>query len=247
MSISIVVHKNKKELAFTVAKKFLQKAVDAANLQRNFYVSLSGGNTPKALFKQLADAPFAGAIPWANIHLFWGDERCVPPNHPESNFGMTKAMLLDHIDIPAQNIHRIHGEATPVLEAKRYAAHLRNVLPVNAHRAPVFDWVFLGMGNDGHTASLFPGTDFWRIRNKICTAAEHPVTGQQRISLTLPVINAALEVTFLVTGAAKAEILAEIVGKTGRYRKYPAAKVQPLSGKISWQIDAAAAAQLSGD
>ncbi len=245
MSLSIVVHKNKKELAFAVANTFLQKAIDAANDQRNFYVALSGGSTPKALFKQLADAQVANAIPWANVHFFWGDERCVPPDHPESNFGMTQTELLNFIDMPAENIHRIRGEAPPAFEARRYAAHLRRILPVNVHRKPVFDWLFLGMGNDGHTASLFPGTDFWRLRNKICAVAEHPLSGQKRISLTLPVINAARSVTFLVTGTAKAQILADIINKTGHYRKYPAAKVQPLSGNITWQIDAAAA-QLSG-
>lgn len=218
----------------------LQK--QALKSEKKITVALSGGSTPRVFFQCLVSPPFQNKILWKKIHFFWGDERCVPPDHEDSNYRMTREMLLDHISIPAENIHRIQGEAPPATEADRYTIEISNHLEISEKGWPVFDWIILGMGTDGHTASLFPESSVLQEQKEFCVTAEHPETGQPRISLTLPVINHARRVSFLVTGAKKAALVARIIKEEGVF-DFPAARVQP-AGRLEWYLDETAASLL---
>lgn len=206
------------------------------------HMALSGGSTPKIVFDELSNTN-KYKINWTKVHLYWGDERCVPPTDDESNYKMTVAHLLDNIEIPKRNIHRILGENDPVKEAVRYGDLLTKNLP-NQQKIPVFDMVILGMGEDGHTASIFPyDIELWDSK-KTCEVAIHPESGQKRITITGKVINQSEWVIFLVTGAGKKDKLAEIIHKKGDYKNYPASLVKPLSGNLVWYLDTEAAAKL---
>jgi len=206
------------------------------------HIALSGGSTSKIVFDELA-TDFHDTIDWNRVHLYWGDERCVPPNDSESNYKMTVDHLLSKIDIPEENIHRIYGENIPAEEALRYAEVLKSRLP-HFEGVPQFDLVILGMGDDGHTASIFPyNIHLWDSGN-LCEVAVHPDSGQKRITITGKVINNAKKVAFLVTGDSKMEKVREIVAKTGNFRSYPASLVAPNSGELDWFLDAAAAREL---
>lgn len=219
--------------------KYLQGLI-ASNLEA--HIALSGGSTPKIVFDELA-TDFHDTIDWNQVHLYWGDERCVPPNDSESNYKMTVDHLLSKIDIPEENIHRIYGENIPAEEALRYAEVLKSRLP-HFEGVPQFDLVILGMGDDGHTASIFPyNIHLWDSGN-LCEVAVHPDSGQKRITITGKVINNAKKVAFLVTGDSKMEKVREIVAKTGNFRSYPASLVAPNSGELDWFLDAAAAREL---
>lgn len=212
--------------------------------ETQFSVALSGGSTPKLLFQVLAE-DYSSQYDWARLHLFWGDERCVPHAHPESNYGMTQQMLLSRVpELPAGQVHAIECSEQPELEADRYDQLLRDFLPASADGWPRLDLVMLGLGEDGHTASLFPDRpDLW-TSDRAAVAVRHPESGQSRISLTLPVINQADVVAFLVTGEAKARRVADIIKSEGDYRRFPAAQVQPRSGQLHWFLDEAAASLL---
>ena len=186
-----------------------------------FTVALSGGSTPRLWFEILASA---SNISWEKVHFFWGDERCVPPDHAESNFRMTRETLLDHIPISPAHIHRIQGEAEPEKEAKRYASEITQHLPSETDW-PVFDLMLLGLGTDGHTASIFPHQMELLDSDEVCAVAQHPDSGQQRISLTGNVINQARKVAFLVTGEKKADILSTILLKKENWQSYPASHI----------------------
>ncbi|HDP99346.1 MAG TPA: 6-phosphogluconolactonase, partial [bacterium] len=207
---------------------------------------LSGGSTPVRLFQQLASPAYRENIDWKNVHFFWGDERCVPPDHPDSNYGMTKKYLFDHISIPHENIHRINGENDPETEAKRYAGEIFRLLPLNRHGWPQFDWILLGLGNDGHTASIFPGSPILKDRDNICAVATHPQIGQKRITLTLLVINATKRLSFLVSGENKASIAANILTAAEKNKSLPATFVRPENGALEWYLDQPAAAKIRG-
>lgn len=208
-------------------------------------VVLSGGNTPRIWFDHLAVN--SEEIDWSRVHLFWGDERCVPPEHYDSNYGMTKKHLLDKIDIPDQNVHRIRGEDEPMHEAVRYGQEILRFNRITNQEWPVFDWVLLGLGSDGHIASLFPNTATMQVVNRISTIAEHPLSGQRRITITLPVINHARRISFLVSGKSKAAIVDKIHGIEAASVNLPAAMVHPEHGTVEWFLDAAAASLLLKD
>lgn len=209
------------------------------------YVSLalSGGNTPKALFDLWA-TEYRDKIDWQRIRFFWGDERCVSPNDEQSNYKMTKEHLFTHLPIDESQIFRIKGENNPADEAERYSQVLRNELALQ-NGIPSFDIVMLGMGDDGHTASIFPHQiDLWDSP-KICVLGTHPESGQIRVSLSGTTINAAKNVAFLVTGVNKAQKIKEIIYNHEKAKKmYPAAKVAPTNGNLLWFIDKDAAALL---
>ena len=206
-----------------------------------FYIAISGGSTPVILFKRLSSIPYKNDIQWNKLNFFWCDERCVPPDNGDSNFGETKKNLLDFISIPPDNIHRIFGESDPNLEAVRYASEIETLLPKGKNSLPVFDWVLLGIGEDGHTASLFPGKNLLFIYSNIAGVARHPLTNQNRISLTKDVLNNAKRVTFIVTGKSKAKIVSEIFNDLPISKSYPAAGILPVNGTIDWMIDKEAA------
>src|SRR5690606_18391122 len=203
--------------------------------------ALSGGSTPKIVFDQLAEK-YAHAIAWDRIHLYWGDERCVPPTDEQSNYKMTVDHLISKIDIPQGNIHRILGEAEPAQEALRYAGLLDSKLARRGD-SPQLDLVILGMGDDGHTASIFPHQiELWEAPQH-CVVATHPDSGQKRVSLNGRTINAAKAVAFLVTGKSKAKKVKSVV--EGERPIFPASLVRPESGKLVWFLDREAASLLN--
>ncbi len=235
---------NSAELAAQLAVDFKNAVEEKAALGESLTVALSGGHTPKAFFEILAQPPYKEGISWKNVVFFWGDERCVPPDNDESNFKMTNLALLSQIDIPASNIYRVLGEDPPTNEALRYSKVIEeNVSRINGF--PQFDWIFLGMGDDGHTASLFPGASNLKEMEKICVVAEHPETKQKRISITFPVINNAKRVSFLVAGAAKEPVFKEILEKgASEILPYPASMADTAEGILEWYLDKAAAPEL---
>ena len=222
-----------------VAEQFSKYFADLVTGKEIFHVALSGGSTPKLIFDVLA-TNYGDTIDWSIIHFYWGDERCVPPTDDQSNYKMTNVHLFSKIEIRESNVHRILGEADPTREAMRYA----NLLEINLDRVegvPQFDLVILGMGDDGHTASIFPHEiELWDAYDH-CVVATHPDSGQKRVSINGKVINTAKEVVFLVTGASKAEKVNEIHNKEAGFEGYPASLVHPKSGKLVWFMDKAAA------
>jgi 6-phosphogluconolactonase len=226
-----------------MALKALQWLTEKTSVQDKETVSiaLSGGNTPQALFEKIVKLD-AGTVDWNKLLVFWGDERCVPPEDTDSNFRSAQKSILIPLDIPAEHIFRIHGESNPEKEVERYSHELAVNLPI-VDGYPKFDLILLGLGEDGHTASIFPGDESLFETEKWCDVSTHPINGKQRITLTGSVINHAEEVAFLVTGTPKAQIVAEIA-LTPQSVNCPAARVLPLSGKIAWLLDKAAASQL---
>ncbi|NGZ14360.1 6-phosphogluconolactonase [Vibrio aestuarianus] len=210
---------------------------------RPVHISLSGGSTPKMLFKLLAQAPYAEGIQWSNLHFWWGDERCVAADDAESNFGEANSLLFSQVDIPAQNIHRIRGEDDPSVEAERFAKEMADAIPTE-NGTPVFDWILLGVGSDGHTASLFPHVTNYQDEN-LSLVATHPESGQLRVSKTAKVLAAAKRISYLVLGAGKAEIVREIHTTPADELPYPAAKIQSTTGKTEWFLDSDAAAKIA--
>jgi len=226
-----------------VADAFALFLALATRHQPNLTIALSGGSTPRLLFQRLAN-DYADRIDWSGVHFFWVDERCVAPDHEESNFGMTKRLLLDHINIPAANVHRIKGESDPQKEAHRYSKEIAKYVPGGEKGLPAFDIVLLGMGDDGHTASIFPDQLALLTAGAIAVAARHPGTGQQRISLSGPVINNGRQIIFLVTGAGKAGRVREVLLHEGDWETYPAAHIEARNGRLLWFLDEPAAAEL---
>ena len=222
-----------------VAIAFADYLVHLLKKQDEVHIALSGGSTPKALFRILAE-DYLEAIRWRKVHFWWGDERCVPPDDDDSNYKMTHETLLRFTQIPDGNVHRIMGENQPGLEITRFAAEMRSSLPYYQGR-PRFDLIMLGMGADGHTASIFPHQMELLESDELCAIAEHPESGQKRISLTGKVINNARHIAFLVTGSSKAQKVREIFHQEGDWKSYPAAHIQPTEGELEWWIDDAAA------
>ena len=210
-----------------------------------FYsIALSGGSTPKAVFAHLA-THFKEKIAWGKLCIFWSDERCVPPESAESNYRMAKESLLDHVPIPASQIFRMMGENDPTAEAERYEKVLQEHIPASGI-LPAFDLLMLGLGDDGHTASIFPD-NLAPFQSKMGVAvAVHPQTKQQRITLTGTLINNAHQVVILATGAGKAEKVSTILEQKTDWDKLPAGLVQPTQGQLFWLLDEAAASGLTG-
>jgi 6-phosphogluconolactonase len=223
------------ELAKEFAEELIQMINESAKKKKTFSIALSGGSTPEILFSQISEK-FAGSVPWEHVSFFWGDERCVPPDNIDSNFGMAKKNLLGNIKIPSVNIHRIKGEDDPEKEALRYSEEILTFAGIR-DGIPSFDLILLGLGEDGHTASIFPGHLDLFNSDKICEVAVHPVTRQKRITLTGRVINNADSVTFLVTGKRKVKIVEEIFKKSPSSLNYPASYIVPVYGRLSWFLD----------
>ena len=233
--MNINTYQSKQEVAAQFSE-WLSELI--ASSDNPVHIALSGGSTPKIVFEELV-RKYSG-IDWSRVHLYWGDERCVPPGDADSNYGMTAVLLLSKIGIPGENIHRIKGENDPGEEAGRYGALLEEKLP-EGNGLPRFNLVILGMGDDGHTASVFPHEiDLWDSEQN-CEVAVHPDTGQKRITITGKLVNNAEVVAFLVTGSGKAEKVREIINQEGGYATYPASLVAPASGALYWFMDAAAA------
>jgi 6-phosphogluconolactonase len=238
-------------LARAAAEHFVTLATAAIAARRRFAVALSGGSTPRATYALLASDEFATRVDWPRVHVFWGDERCVPPDHPDSNYRMACETLLDHVPLPTRNVHRIRGEINPEKAAADYERLLRSffaqqpkgketrVLPVLR-----FDLALLGMGEDGHTASLFPGTAALHEQTRWVVAHCAYKLGMWRVTLTPVVLNAAAHVTFVLSGVGKAERLREVLAGPYQPDVVPAQIVRPTDGRLLWLADAAAAVHL---
>ncbi|UCE19640.1 MAG: 6-phosphogluconolactonase [Gemmatimonadota bacterium] len=232
-------------LAHAVAEQFLKLAVKAIATHGRCALSLAGGSTPRKIYSLLASEEFVKKIGWQFVHVFWGDERCVPPDHSDSNYRMARETLLDHVPLPKDNIHRIRGEIEPAKAADDYERRLLSFFYPRFRRKeirtgellPRFDLVLLGIGQDGHTASLFPDNSALDEKERLVTSVYAPpeITPRWRITMTLPVLNNASSVFFIVTGAHKRETVQAILNdsKTSR-KRYPAAMVRPKRGAVWW-------------
>lgn len=239
---NIIRYENALSMAESVANMLAEKANIKAKNNEQLFLAISGGNTPKLLF-ELLSKHYKTTIPWNNIRFYWVDERCVAPEHKESNYGVFKNLLINNIDINKNQIERMIGENNPSEEVLRYSSILSSQLFFK-NGAPVFDIIILGMGDDGHTASIFPNQLHLLDSQNFCEVGEHPISGQKRVTLTSKVINNAKEIYFLVTGKNKAQILKEIIHKQGNYKQYPSAHIAPTSGKLTWMVDNDAAGLL---
>jgi 6-phosphogluconolactonase len=226
---ALEVHADPTSLARAAAEHFVAQAAEAIAARSRFLVALAGGSTPRATYALLATDAFASRIDWSRVCVFWGDERCVPPDHADSNYRMTREVLLDHVPISTENVHRIAGELDPAQAAASYERELKTAMGADGR----LDLVLLGLGSDGHTASLFPDTAALEERERWVAANYVERLGAWRITLTLPTINKARQVTFLVAGPSKAEPLVRI--RAGA--DLPAGLVQPEEGQLTWLVD----------
>jgi 6-phosphogluconolactonase len=234
------INRTKEELASTLAEELYQ-LINGLKKDR-VAIAISGGTTPYILFEQWAKH-YAEKMPWNKLHFFWADERCVPPTSDESNYGNTKKTLFDKIVIPDQNIHRIMGENKPQQEAERYAKEIASFVEVR-NGLPRFDIILLGMGDEGHTASIFPPSMELLTAATTVEATQNPYNRQNRITLTGPVINNATYVYFLVTGKSKTPVVSTIFKKENGFKQFPAAHINPSDGKLIWVLDEEAASRL---
>jgi 6-phosphogluconolactonase len=236
---------NREELSRAAAARFAelcQNRVEGGNI---FTTALSGGSTPRRFYEILSRSELSEGVLWDRVHLFQVDERCVPPDHPESNYRMIREALLDRVPIPKANVHRIQAELPdPEDAAQLCAQELARVVSPAAGQFPHLDLVFLGMGSDGHTASLFPGTLALTERAKWACANFVDKLHANRVTLTYPVLNAAREVIFLVSGSEKAETLRCVLEGPHQPERLPAQGIQLANGRLSWYVDAAAAERL---
>lgn len=206
---------------------------------RPAHIVIPGGNTPKLLFTLLSQPPYLTDINWENLHIWWSDERYVSTTSTESNFGETCRTLLGHIPIPHKQIHRIPTENSPEVDAEKYAELMQENIPLK-NGIPIFDWVLLGIGEDGHTASLFPQS-FHHEETALTVCTKHPSTQQDRISINANVFNNAKHITFIVTGEHKAPIIQAIFKSSPESSRYPASHIRTPSGKTEWLLDELAA------
>ncbi len=227
-------------LARAVAEHVAARAAEVIAASGRFTVALAGGSTPKAAYRLLATDAFARRVDWARVHVLWSDERCVPPDDPRSNYRMAREALLDRVPIPPDNIHRIHGEDDPPGAAAAYERLLGDLL--GGDRG--LDLILLGMGDDGHTASLFPGQPAVRETARWVVADYIAAADMWRITLTPVTINAARDVSFIVSGAGKAERLRDVLEGPFVPERLPAQVVDPTHGRLTWLVDEAAASQL---
>ena len=240
MGVDVKIVPDSAALARAAAQEFHRLAEAAVGDRDRFSVALSGGNTPRDVYSLLADEH--KELPWDKIHIFFGDERHVPPDHPDSNFHMASESLLSRVPIPENNVHRIRAELDADSAALDYEGQLREFFQLIDHGWPRFDLVLLGLGDDGHAASLFPGSAALTESARMAVANWVEKFRAFRITLTYPVLNHAAEVVFLVSGESKAEILNDVL-RPG-VKKYPAQSVQPVNGRLLWLVDHDAARML---
>jgi 6-phosphogluconolactonase len=246
LRIKYYVETDAAALAHRAAQYFVEMAGEAVADRGRARIAISGGSTPKAAFQLLADPaqPWRSRMPWHSLDLFWVDERCVAPDDAESNYRMTREALLDSVPLHPDQIHRMEGELEPEVAAARYESELRNTFRLEGAESPRFDLIALGMGADGHTASLFPRTEAIHEMSRLVTANHVPQKDAWRITLTWPVIDHASSVFFLIAGADKAEILKEVLTGAHDPERLPSQLIWPVSGILTLILDKAAAALL---
>lgn len=238
----VIVLPDADALAHEAAQRFAKVARESVASRGRFSVALSGGSSPGKLYNLLAGEPYRTQIPWRQVHLFWGDERCVPPDDPGSNYHLAEGVLISQVPIPAENIHRMRGELEPEAAARAYDRELQNFF---CGPRPRFDLVLLGLGEDGHTASLFPDSPLLDEADRLVVPAKaaYQARPAQRMTLTLPAINTARQVLFLVSGSAKAQVVQAVL--EGPAERLPAQQIQLTAGRLTWLLDAAAANALA--
>lgn len=249
MATDIKVVDDITDISRTAADIILQQIRTTLLTKELFSLALSGGSTPLNLYSLLArDKAYRGQIPWEKIHFFWGDERHVPPDHSDSNFLLANGSMFSHVPIPPKNIHRMPvAESDAGVVAKIYEKELRDFFQFQEGRLPRFNCILLGMGTDGHTASLFPGTEALHKKGRLVVPNWVAKLQANRITMTVPLINHADLIIFLVSGEEKAEMLHNVIEGKRNPDLYPAQSIQPVHGKLVWIVDSAAASCLGSN
>ncbi len=229
-------------ISHQAASIFVKTGKNAIDGKRRFVVAISGGSTPRRLYDLLASEEYSHQIDWERVHFFWVDERCVPKDHEDSNFKVSFDSALSKVSMPVENIHRIMGEEDPEKAARDYENEIREFFGTGDW--PVFDLIILGMGKDGHTASLFPGSKSLEEREKLTVPVYLEKPKINRITLTLPVLNHASQILILVSGRSKATVLSQVLGDGHKRDRYPAGLINPIHGDLIWLIDQEAADKL---
>jgi 6-phosphogluconolactonase len=252
METSVVEKSNRKievlsdleALSLRAASIFVSASRNSIGTKKRFAVAISGGSTPRRLYTLLGDDAYRHQVDWRHVHLFWADERCVPKEDAASNFRTAFDTLLSKVALPDNNIHRIKGEETPDKAARDYEEEIRRFF--GESERPRFDLILLGVGEDGHTASLFPGSKSLEETTRLAIPVYSKEPRKNRITLTLPVLNDADQILFLVAGPSKAAVLSEILGDGEKKKGFPAGLVRPCHGNMTWLIDQEAAVKLRG-
>ena len=238
---TVVVAGDPEALSQQAASQMARTIGEAVAARGRCALALAGGNTPRRAYELLAAPPLRDAIAWEALHLFWGDERCVPPDHPDSNYRMAHEALISRVPIPARNVHRVRTEeGSAVAMAAYYERELRGFFRLEVEDVPRFDLILLGMGPDGHTASLFPGSPALDETRRLVVPNSIDYMPHERVTFTFPVLDAARQVAFLVAGRDKAEKLAAALSADP---SVPAWRVHPSDGEVRWYVDRAAAGQ----
>lgn len=237
------IFKEYEALSNAAAETFARAGANAVETRDRFLVALSGGGTPAGLYRLLASEPYRDQIDWAKTFFFWGDERCVPPDDEGSNYHQANELFLSHVPIPGENILRVKGELIPYEAASDYANILKEFAPPDSDW-PRFDLILLGMGEDGHTASLFPGSEVDPASPTLAVTADYQGRPANRVTLTPRVINSAREVMFLATGEKKAVTLSRVLNDISMESQYPAQRIHPKDGRLIWLVDEGAASNL---
>jgi 6-phosphogluconolactonase len=240
-STEVKIYKNPGKVSKAIAREIKNLSLQTGSGVLN--IALSGGRTPELLFAIMVEK-HKDIIPWDKLHFWWVDERCVHPEDEDSNYKTAKELLFSYINIPGENIHRIKGENDPDEEAFRYSAEIKQNLP-SARGLPVFDLILLGMGDDGHTASIFPDNLALIDDKKVCAVTEHPLSGMNRVTLTGSVIKNARRIFFMVTGENKAARISEIMSNDEAATLLPSYYIEPVDGILIWFIDEAAASLIN--
>jgi len=238
----IIIKDHPEELARAGAEIFCSAAKTAVAQKGRFTVALSGGTTPRPMHRLLAGAPYQSEVPWHRTHIFWVDERMVPADHSDSNFGLARKDLLDHVPLPAANLYPMPAETAPGQGARQYQHQLRDFFKPSPGRYPVFDLISLGIGSDGHVASLFPGQSAAQTGDAWVVSVKGGNPDLARLSLTFPVLNSAAQLFFLVSGKAKAAVIQTVFAEPSA--GLPAQNIRPFSRNLTWLLDRAAAALL---
>ncbi len=243
LSLDVRIFDDLDALSHAAADALVEASSQAVGQRGRFLVALSGGTTPVRLYQLLAEPPYVDLVDWSVTHAFWGDERCVPVEDLENSYRQVHDILLGRVPIPAANVHRVPSELEPDEAAAAYADLLRQYAdPPLAW--PRFDLVLLGMGNDGHTASLFPGSDVASAAPVLAVTGHYESRPARRVTLGPPVFNVARRVLFLVSGASKAEVLRRVLYGKSQPEDLPAQRINPTDGALTWMVDRAAASQL---
>lgn len=241
---TLCVHPDPEALSCSAAQRLIECAARSIAARGRFHLALAGGSTPRGLYRRLASPEYARQVDWPRVHIYFGDERCVPPDYPDSNFRMAYETLLSHVPLPQAQIHAISADpATLPQDARAYGRLLSEQLPRSEDGVPQFDLILLGLGHDGHTASLFPGTPILGEREQPVAGVYAPAVPPWRVSLTLPVLDHARRLMFLVTGADKADIVRRVLLDPPAVPPLPAQRIAPR-GESEWHLDAAAARYL---